>query len=86
MWGEVVVMAPEAFDEWIKEQQRGLVSRADVLADESQVTIQGNLVEWGKQVAVRQGCLRCHNVDTPLPSTGPQSSRLAASGRPRPPS
>jgi len=71
MWGEVVVMAPEAFDEWIKEQQRGLVSRADVLADDSQVTIQGNLAEWGKQVAVRQGCLRCHNVDTPLPSTGP---------------
>ena len=28
MWGEVVVMAPEAFDEWIKEQQRGLVSPA----------------------------------------------------------
>ena len=71
MWGEVVVMAPEAFDDWIKEQQRGLVSRADVLADESQVTIQGNLAEWGKQVAVAQGCLRCHNVDTREPSTGP---------------
>ena len=71
MWGEVVVMAPEAFDEWIKEQQRGLVSRADVLADESQVTIQGNLAEWGKQVAVRQGCLRCHNVDSREPANGP---------------
>jgi cytochrome c oxidase subunit 2 len=42
MWGEVVVMAPEAFDEWIKEQQRGLVSRQDVLADETgQVSQQG---------------------------------------------
>ncbi|RPH67294.1 MAG: cytochrome c oxidase subunit II [Myxococcaceae bacterium] len=72
MWGEVVVMAPEAFDEWIKEQQRGLVSRQDVLADETgQVTPQGSLAQWGLQVAVRQGCLRCHNVDTKEPATGP---------------
>jgi len=72
MWGEVVVMAPEAFDEWIKEQQRGLVSRQDVLADEiGQVSPQGSLAQWGKQVAVAQGCLRCHNVDTREPSTGP---------------
>jgi len=27
--------------------------------------------QWGKQVAVAQGCLRCHNVDTREPSTGP---------------
>jgi cytochrome c oxidase subunit 2 len=72
MWGEVVVMAPEAFDEWIKEQQRGLVSRVDILADEtSQVTPQGSLAQWGKQVAVYQGCLRCHNVNSPEPATGP---------------
>lgn len=71
MWGEVVVMAPEAFDEWIKEQQRGLVSRQDVLADESQVSQQGSLAQWGKQVAIYQGCLRCHNVSGPEPATGP---------------
>jgi cytochrome c oxidase subunit 2 len=72
MWGEVVVMAPEAFDEWIKEQQRGLVTRADVLADETgQVSLQGSLAQMGKQIAVAQGCLRCHNVDTTLPATGP---------------
>jgi len=72
MWGEVVVMAPEAFDEWIKEQQRGLVTRADVLADETgKVSLQGSLAQMGKQIAVAQGCLRCHNVDTSLPSTGP---------------
>jgi cytochrome c oxidase subunit 2 len=72
MWGEVVVLAPGAFDEWIKEQQRGLVTRQDVLADETgQVSPQGSLAQWGKQVAVAQGCLRCHNVDTTLPSTGP---------------
>ena len=72
MWGEVVVMAPEAFDEWIKEQQRGLVSRQDVLADEiGQVSQQGSLAQWGLRVAAYQGCLRCHNVDTKEPSTGP---------------
>ena len=63
MWGEVVVMAPEAFDEWIKEQQRGLVTRQDVLADEDQVNPQGDLAEMGKRVAVEQGCLRCHSVN-----------------------
>ncbi len=71
MWGEVVVMAPEAFDEWIKEQQRGLVARQDVLADETQVTPQGSLTQWGKQVAMFKGCLRCHNVDSPEPANGP---------------
>ncbi|HTS83096.1 MAG TPA: cytochrome c oxidase subunit II [Myxococcaceae bacterium] len=71
MWGEVVVMTPEAFDDWLKEQQRGLVTRQDLLADETQVTPQGSLAQWGKQVAVAQGCLRCHNVDTTAPSTGP---------------
>jgi cytochrome c oxidase subunit II len=73
MWGEVVVMAPEAFDEWLKDQQRGLVARQDVLADETgQITsLQGSLAQWGKQVAVAQGCLRCHNVDSREPATGP---------------
>jgi cytochrome c oxidase subunit 2 len=73
MWGEVVVMAPEAFDEWLKDQQRGLVSRQDVLADETGqiTTLQGSLAQWGKQVAVAQGCLRCHNVDSREPATGP---------------
>jgi cytochrome c oxidase subunit II len=72
MWAEVVVMAPEAFDEWIKEQQRGLVARQDVLADETgQVTQQGSLAQWGLHVAARQGCLRCHNVDSTEPATGP---------------
>jgi cytochrome c oxidase subunit 2 len=72
MWGEVVVMAPETFDEWIKEQQRGLVSRQDILADEvSQVTPQGSLAQWGKQVAVNQGCFRCHNSFSAEAATGP---------------
>jgi cytochrome c oxidase subunit II len=71
MWGEVVVLAPEAFDEWIKEQQRGLVARQDVLADETQVSLQGSLVQWGKQVAIAQGCFRCHNASSADPATGP---------------
>ena len=65
-------MAPEAFDDWIKEQQRGLVTRADVLADETgQVSPAGQPGPEGKQIAVAQGCLQCHNVDTTRRSTGP---------------
>jgi cytochrome c oxidase subunit 2 len=55
--------APETFDEWIKDQQRGLVARQDVLADEEQVNLRGDLAEMGKRVAVDQGCLRCHSVN-----------------------
>ena len=69
MWGEVVVMAPEAFDEWIKEQQRGLVARTDILADPDMVSIQGNLVEQGKRVAMEQGCLRCHSINNAVNDT-----------------
>ena len=63
MWAEVVVLAPEAFDDWLKEQQRGLVSRQDVLADADLVSVRGNLEEQGKRVAMEQGCLKCHSIN-----------------------
>jgi cytochrome c oxidase subunit 2 len=69
MWATVVVLAPEAFDAWLKEQQRGLVARADVLADPDMVSIQGNLVEQGKRVAMDQGCLRCHSINKAVNNT-----------------
>jgi len=65
----VVVLSPEAFDEWLKEQQRGLVARADILADPEMVNIRGNLVEQGKRVAMDQGCLRCHSINTAVNDT-----------------
>ncbi len=69
MWATVVVLAPEAFDAWLKEQQRGLVARADILADPDMVSIQGNLVEQGKRVAMDQGCLRCHSINKAVNDT-----------------
>jgi cytochrome c oxidase subunit II len=69
MWATVVVLAPEAFDEWLKDQQRGLVARADILADPEMVNIQGNLVEQGKRVAMEQGCLRCHSINNAVNDT-----------------
>jgi len=69
--GEVVVLAPAAFDAWMKEQRKGLVARQDVLADRHQVSPLGDLVEVGKRVAVEQGCLRCHNATSTDPATGP---------------
>ncbi|MGZ6140864.1 MAG: c-type cytochrome, partial [Myxococcaceae bacterium] len=52
-----------------KEQQRGLVARADILADPEMVSIQGNLVEQGKRVAMDQGCLRCHSINSAVNDT-----------------
>ena len=69
MWATVVVLSPEAFDEWLKEQQRGLVARADILADPEMVNIRGNLVEQGKRVAMEQGCLRCHSINAAVNDT-----------------
>ena len=63
MWAEVIVLAPETFDEWIKEQRRGIASRQDVLADTDLVSVQGNLEEQGKRVAMTQGCFKCHTVN-----------------------
>jgi cytochrome c oxidase subunit 2 len=69
MWATVVVLSPEAFDAWLKEQQRGLVARADILADPEMVNIRGDLVEQGKRVAMDQGCLRCHAINAAVNDT-----------------
>lgn len=63
MWGEVEVLAPETFDEWMKEQQRGLSGRQDVLADPELVSVHGNLVEMGKRAAMDNGCFKCHTTN-----------------------
>jgi cytochrome c oxidase subunit 2 len=62
MWGEVVVMAPADFDVWMAEQKRGLAKRADTGGDDGG-SFRGSLVEYGKRIAMSQGCLKCHSVD-----------------------
>nr|UXE45699.1 cytochrome c oxidase subunit 2 [uncultured bacterium] len=63
MWAEIVVLAPEEWDRWRKEQMRGLVARKDVLQDTSVVPPGGILAEQGRRIAVQQGCFKCHSID-----------------------
>lgn len=62
MWGEVVVMEPAAFDEWMVHQRAGLADRVDTGGDDGP-SFRGTLVEYGKRVAMAQGCLKCHSLD-----------------------
>ncbi|ADO74536.1 cytochrome c oxidase subunit II [Stigmatella aurantiaca] len=71
MLAEVVVLAPEDFEEWLKEQQRGrLQGRQDALADTSLVPPVARMAEQGEKLAGTQGCLKCHTVDG-APHVGP---------------
>jgi cytochrome c oxidase subunit II len=71
MLAEVVVLAPEDFEEWLKEQQRGrLQGRQDALADTSLVPPVARMAEQGERLAGSQGCLKCHTVDG-APHVGP---------------
>ncbi|MDY7232101.1 cytochrome c oxidase subunit II [Hyalangium rubrum] len=71
MLAEVVVLAPEDFEEWMKEQNRGrLQNRQDALADTSLVPPVARMVEQGQKLAGTQGCFKCHSVDG-APHIGP---------------
>ena len=69
MWGEVVVMPPAEFDEWLAAQKVGLANRIDSGGDDGP-SFHGTIVEYGKKVAMAQGCLKCHSV-TGEPHIGP---------------
>ncbi len=62
MWGEIVVMPPAEFDEWMLHQRAGLADRVDSGGDDGP-GFHGTLVEYGKKVAMGQGCLKCHSLD-----------------------
>ena len=65
MRGEVIVMKPEEYQDWLALQKRGdLASRQDGSPTGIEATpALGNLVEQGKQVAAVKGCLKCHSID-----------------------
>jgi cytochrome c oxidase subunit 2 len=69
MWGEVVVMPGAEFDAWIAEQRAGLAERVDTGGDDGG-SMRGSIVEYGKKVAMTEGCLRCHSLDG-QPHIGP---------------
>jgi cytochrome c oxidase subunit 2 len=62
MWGEVVVMPGPDFDSWLAEQKAGLSDRVDSGGDDGP-SFRGTLVEYGKRIAMAQGCLKCHSLD-----------------------
>jgi len=62
MWGEVVVMAPAEFDSWLAAQKAGLSKRVDTGGDDGG-DFRGSIVEYGKRVAMAQGCVKCHSLD-----------------------
>ena len=62
MWGEIVVMPPREFDEWLRQQRNGLAERVDSGGDDGP-GFRGTLVEYGKKVAMGQGCVKCHSFD-----------------------
>lgn len=63
MWGEIVVMPAPEFDAWMADQKKGLSTRVDSGGDDGMGNFRGSIVEYGKRVAVSQGCLKCHSVD-----------------------
>jgi cytochrome c oxidase subunit II len=65
MLAELVVMAPTDFDDWVAEQRRSeqaLAQDGSPTAGEA-VLVGSSIVEQGRNVAVSQGCLKCHSVD-----------------------
>ena len=69
MWGEVVVMPAADFDVWMAEQKAGLAERVDTGGDDGG-NMRGSIVEYGKKIAMNEGCLRCHSLDG-QPHIGP---------------
>lgn len=62
MRAQVIVMEPEAYQEWIAAQRRGDALRADSEGNEG-IDPRADLVTQGERLAGVHGCLKCHTVD-----------------------
>jgi cytochrome c oxidase subunit II len=62
MWGEIVVMPGPEYDQWMIDQKRGLSERVDSGGDDGP-SFHGSIVEYGKKIAMAQGCVKCHSLD-----------------------
>jgi cytochrome c oxidase subunit 2 len=66
MLGELVVMPAPEFDAWLAGQRKGeaLAQAQDAAASSGETLLAtSSLLEQGRNVAVQQGCLKCHSVD-----------------------
>lgn len=68
MIGEVVALPGPEFDRWMgRAKESQLVARVDTSGPDRQSReagdFVGDLVSYGRRVAVAQGCLKCHSID-----------------------
>jgi cytochrome c oxidase subunit 2 len=64
MRAEVIVMRPQEFDDWMRDQKRGLANVQDSRpTEQEQVPTLANMVEQGQRLSGVYGCLKCHTVD-----------------------
>jgi cytochrome c oxidase subunit 2 len=64
MRGEVIVLKPQEFEDWLAYQHRGLVATQDeqpTALDFSPPL--GTMVDQGRRIAAEQGCVKCHSTD-----------------------
>jgi cytochrome c oxidase subunit 2 len=64
MLGEVIVMEPEEYDQWILNESRGIKAAANASSDVRTLEDQqADMVTQGRRLAAEQGCFKCHSVD-----------------------
>jgi cytochrome c oxidase subunit 2 len=64
MLGEVIVMEPEAYDEWIAAEARGnKVASNSAVENMTKTDLDADMVTQGKRLSAEQGCFKCHSVD-----------------------
>jgi cytochrome c oxidase subunit 2 len=64
MRGEVIVLKPQDFEDWLAFQHRGVVATQDgqpTALDFAPAL--GNMVDQGRRIAAEQGCVKCHSTD-----------------------
>ncbi|TMB20377.1 MAG: cytochrome c oxidase subunit II [Deltaproteobacteria bacterium] len=64
MRGEVIVLKPQEYEDWLAFQHRGLVATQDAQPTALDFAPPlGNMVDQGRRIAAEQGCLKCHTTD-----------------------
>jgi len=68
MRGEVIVLKPEEYEDWLSAQRRVVSAALAGRQDGSPTALDfappiGNLIDQGRRLAQEQGCVKCHSVD-----------------------
>ncbi|MFL5374346.1 MAG: cytochrome c oxidase subunit II [Myxococcales bacterium] len=68
MRGEVIVLKPEEYEDWLSAQRRVVSAGLAGRQDGSPTALDfappiGNMIDQGRRLAQEQGCVKCHSVD-----------------------